>query len=226
VADELTAILFALHREAAPFRRLSGCLDRVDAPVPAWRDARGTLVVVTGMGAARSRSAFDWLIGAYKPARVISAGLCGSLVAAHRVGALIRPSAVFAEGDPPRDHAGVGLVSVGAAVLGAEARRGLHVATGAGIVDMESATVQSGCARRGIAFDCLRVVSDDPRWPLPDELSVILDGERLRFGRLLSCLARRPSLGLDLVRLARHSRAAVRLLARGLMEMLVEPVPV
>ena len=226
MADELTAILFALDREAAPYRRLSGCVRRVDAPVPAWRDARGTLVLVTGMGAGRSRAAFDWLIGACRPARVISAGLCGSLVDAHRVGALIRPAAVFAEGDPPRDHAGVGLVSVGAAVLGAAARGRLHAATGAAIVDMESATVQSGCARRGIAFDCLRVVSDDPIRPLPDELSVILVGERVRFGRLLSCLARRPSLGLDLVRLARHSRAACRLLARGLMEMLVEPVPV
>ena len=171
------------------------------------------------MGADRSRAALEWLFDAHRPTRVVSAGFCGSLVAAHRVGALIRPGAVFAEGDAPMKWEGVGLVSVGAPVYCAEARAGLHAATGAGIVDMESATVMRGCAREGIPFDCLRVVSDDPGRPLPAELSAILDGERLLVGRLLSCLTRRPSLALDLLRLARDSRVAGRVLARGLLAM-------
>ena len=219
MANELTAILFALDREAAPFRRLSGCVRRVDAPVPAWRNKRGMLVVVTGMGAEKSLAAFDWLLRAHRPVRVVSAGFCGSLVDAYRVGALIRPAAVFAEGDPPRKWVGVGLVSANAPVQCAGARGRLHAATGAAIVDMESATVMRACARERIAFDCLRVVSDDPSRPLPAELSVILDGERLVIGRLLACLRRRPSLALDLLRLAWHSRVAGRLLATELLEM-------
>ena len=226
MADELTAILFALDREAAPFRRLSGCVRCVDAPIRAWQNERGILVVVTGMGAEKSREALGWLLGAYRPARVVSAGFCGSLVDAYRVGALIRPGAVFAEGDPPGKWAGVGLVSVSVPVPCAEARARLHAATGAGIVDMESFTVMQGCAREGIAFDCLRVVSDDPSRPLPAELAAILDGERLRFGGLLACLVRRPALALDLVRLSRDSRIAGRLLAKGLMEMAHGPATV
>jgi hypothetical protein len=215
----LTAILFALEREASPFRRLSGCVHRVDALVPSWTDGRGVFVVVTGMGAEKSRAALEWLLGARRPARVVSAGFCGSLVAAHRVGAVIRPGAVFAEGDEPGKWEGIGLVSVGAPVHCAEARAGLHAATGAGIVDMESATVMRGCAREGIPFDCLRVVSDDPSRPLPAELSAILDGERLLVRRLLACLTRRPCLARDLLRLARDSQLAGRVLARVLLEM-------
>ena len=73
----------------------------------------------------------------------------------------------------------------------------------------------------GIAFDCLRVVSDDLARPLPAELSAILDGERLSAGRLCSaCLARRPSPGRATCCGWRGTAAtAGRVAGGGLMEM-------
>ena len=217
MANELTAILFALHREADPFRRVAGCVHRVDAPVSAWRNERGLLVVLTGMGAEGCRVALDWLLRAHRPTRVISAGFCGSLVEAYRVGASIRPAAIIDEDDPPYQGPGIALVSVRTPVLGTEARRRLHETTRAAIVDMESATVRAICEREGIGFDCLRVVSDDLGAPLPPELPRIVTGERLLLLRLVSAIVRRPTLLIDLVRLARHSRNASGVLAQGLL---------
>ena len=217
MANELTAILFALRREAAPFLRLSGCRDRLDAPFPAWRNESGLLALVTGMGAARSRAALDWLLRAHRPARVISAGYCGSLVEAYRVGSLVRPAVILGEDDPPHEGAGVALVSVSTPVLDIQARRRLHARTLAAIVDMESATVKGVCEREGIAFDCLRIVTDDLSEPLPAELSRVVEGERLRIVPLLAALVRRPTLLRDLLRLARRSRTAARILGEGLL---------
>ncbi len=219
MANELTAILFALGREAAPFLRLAGCRHRLDAPVPAWRNAHGLTALVTGMGAARSRAALDWLLRAHRPTRVISAGYCGSLVEAYRVGNLIRPGAILGEDDPPHEGAGIALVSVSVPVLGIQARRRLHARTHAAIVDMESATVKGVCEREGIAFDCLRVVTDDLSEPLPAELSRIVEGERVRLVPLLAALVRRPALLSELLRLAKRSRVAARILAEGLRTM-------
>ena len=220
MANELTAILFALEREAAPFLALVGCTSRLAAPVPAWRNPDGSVVVVTGMGADRSRAALEWLLRAHRPARAISAGFCGSLVELYPVGSIVRPAAVLDEGDPPHHGPGVGIVSVNAPVLGSEARRRLHAKTGAAVVDMESATVKKVCVEAGIAFDCLRVVSDGLGEPLPAELPAIVDGERVRVGPLMIALMRRPGLAIDLVRLARRSRTAARLLAQGLQAMI------
>ena len=213
----MTAILFALGREAAPFLRLAGCRYRLDAPLPAWRNDRGSVALVTGMGEANSRAALDWLLRAHRPTRVISAGFCGSLVEAYPVGCLLRPEAILGEADPPHEGAGVSLISVSVPVLGIQERRRLHARTGAVIVDMESVTVKDVCASEGIAFDCLRVVTDDLSEPLPAELSLFVEGERVRMVPLLAALIRRPKLLRDLLRLARRSRAAARILADGLL---------
>ena len=218
MATELTAILFALNREAAPFLRLAG-FARLDAPLPAWRDEGGSVAVVTGMGAAKSRAALDWLLRAHRPTRVISAGFCGSLVEAYRVGSLLRPAVILGEDDPPHEGAGVALISVSEPVLDIQARRRLHARTRAAIVDMESATVKDVCSREGIAFDCLRVVTDDLGEPLPAELSRFVEGERVRVLPLLAALMRRPTLLRDLLRLARRSRTAARILASGVLAM-------
>ena len=219
MANELTAILFALGREAAPFLRLAGCRHRLDAPVPAWRNASGLTALVTGMGTVRSRAALDWLLRTHRPTRVISAGFCGSLVEAYRVGSLVRPAVILGEDDPPHEGAGVALVSVSTPVLDIQARRRLHARTLAAIVDMESATVKGVCEREGIAFDCLRVVTDDLSEPLPAELSRIVDGERVRIVPLLAALVRRPTLLSELLRLAKRSRVAARILAEGILTM-------
>jgi nucleoside phosphorylase len=207
VAAQLTAVLFALHREARPFlHRLRGVEAVREAPCPAWRAEGELLVLVTGMGRAATERALDWLL-AQAPRQVISAGYCGSLVAEVRVGDVF-PSCA---GE---------LVSVDRPVMTIPERRELHQRTGAVVVDMESATVARRCEAAGVTCRCLRVVSDDFASPLPADLLPAFEGERVDSVALLRALCRRPWRVVDLLRLARHTREASLVLAKSLQRLL------
>ncbi|HYH65402.1 MAG TPA: hypothetical protein VD866_11965, partial [Urbifossiella sp.] len=62
----MTGVLFALEREAAPFRRLV-------------RGRRDVAVRVSGVGRAAARAALVKLLDGVEPDRVIAAGFCGAL---------------------------------------------------------------------------------------------------------------------------------------------------
>jgi len=66
-------VLFAMEREAAPFRRVAG-------------SAR---IRVSGVGRENARRAIVEAIGESKPSRVIAAGFCGALVPELKVGDIV-----------------------------------------------------------------------------------------------------------------------------------------
>jgi nucleoside phosphorylase len=209
VAAQLTAVLFALRREARPFlRRLRGKERVRAAPCEAWRADGEVLVLVTGMGSAATERALDWLLG-QEVRLVISAGFCGGLTSEVRVGDIV-------SGD-----AGT-LTSVDRPVMTVAERSALHRRTGASAVDMEAATVARRCQAAGVSCKCLRVVSDDCAHPLPADLATVLRGERVDPRGLLWALCRRPGLVGDLLRLARHTRRASAVLAGALERFLAE----
>lgn len=70
------AVLFALEREAAPFRRAVRTLPHVS-------------IHVSGVGRARARRATELLCDS-RPEFVIAAGFCGALVSSLRVGDIVR----------------------------------------------------------------------------------------------------------------------------------------
>ena len=69
------AVVFALEREAAPFRRLA-------------REWRHVSIHVSGVGRVRARAAAERLIGS-EPSLVIAAGFCGALKPGLRVGDVV-----------------------------------------------------------------------------------------------------------------------------------------
>jgi adenosylhomocysteine nucleosidase len=242
VASELTCVLFALSREAMYFRATVESavaralpISRVtlplrNAPCPAWLgewNGGQILVVVTGMGAAATKRALDQVLP-LAPRRIISAGFCGALVPELAVGALIQPDEIIepdgstwpVSGDCART-VGLGgrLVTVSAPVFRPEERQRLR-ALGAIAVDMESAAAARICHEAGIAFDCLRAVSDDSETPISAALWSALQGERVRLMRLGCAVMCKPSLVLELRRLARQSRIAAKELADGLSRAL------
>jgi nucleoside phosphorylase len=217
VATELTAVLFALRREARfwvhPARRVT------DAPCPAYSVAGEFLVVYTGMGQQAAGRAADWLLTSRpRLRRVISAGFCGGLVEGLRAGDVVRPARVV-HGDEmfslPGDAATT-LVTVDQPVTTPADRKRLHEATGGHVVDMETAALARRLEAAGVRCESVRVVSDDCRHGLPPDLLPALDGDRVRAGRLLLALCRRPGLALDLRRLERDSRLAASALAEAL----------
>jgi nucleoside phosphorylase len=137
---------------------------------------------------------------------VISAGFCGGLAEDARIGDVVVGSA--------------SLVTVDHPVVTVEERRALHAATGARVVDMESAVIARRCAEAGVAFESVRVVSDDLEHPLPADLMPALNGEHIVARRVLAAMWRRPGLIVDLWRLARHSRLAANRLADALDKVL------
>jgi nucleoside phosphorylase len=204
VAAELTAVLFAFSREATPFlkrRRLN--------PYGPRRQVRDDLLVflMWDMGVAAATRETDQLLEAHPDVRrVISAGFCGGLVEDARIGDVVIGSDTLVTVDHP--------------VVTVEERRALHAATGARVVDMESAAIARRCAEAGVAFESVRVVSDNLEHPLPADLLPALNGEQIVTHRLLAAMWRRPGLIVDLWRLARHSRLAANRLAEALNDYL------
>jgi adenosylhomocysteine nucleosidase len=190
-----TAVLFALEREAAPFRR-------------AARDLPHVSIHVTGVGRNRARAAVEHLLREPPfPARVVAAGFCGALSPSLRVGDVVAsPRILTADrlvGDP------------------AEKRR-LHELHHADAVDMESAAVAEVCAARGVPFLAVRAVSDAVDTALSPELVRLLSGGRVSVWKAVRALARKPALLGEFRRLARDTRFAARNLAEALRETLAD----
>jgi nucleoside phosphorylase len=230
VADELTVVLFALDREAKPFARRcrieasSATLVRrwcPEEPADSRRAARLS-IVVTGIGTDASDRAMDRVLSR-QPARIISAGYCGSLVREHRVGDVILPNRVVdAHGEmwPLQGATADLLLSVDQPVLTLAERVALHQRSGAVIVDQETATIARRCQQANIPCNSVRVVTDDLDNPLPHDLLTAVEGERLRLSRLCWNVCRRPTLVRDLWRLARHTRRGSLHLADALDRLL------
>jgi hopanoid-associated phosphorylase len=99
----------------------------------------------------------------------------------------------------------------------AETKSGLHQATGALAVDMESQIAARFAASRNLPLAGLRVISDDATHVLPPAALVAMkpDG-RIAIGRVLGSLLRRPQQLPSLVRTARASNKAFAELLRCL----------
>jgi adenosylhomocysteine nucleosidase len=92
----------------------------------------------------------------------------------------------------------------------AAAKARLHRASGAVIVDLESAAVASAAAEAGLPFGVLRAVADPAAHGLPPAALVGLDSEgRPAIGPVLRALARSPGQLPALIRLGRQSSAAM-----------------
>lgn len=99
----------------------------------------------------------------------------------------------------------------------AETKSGLHTATGALAVDMESQIAARFAASRNLPLAALRVISDDATHILPPAALVAMkpDGG-IAIGRILGSLLRRPSQVPALIRTARSSNKAFAELLRCL----------
>ena len=109
-----------------------------------------------------------------------------------------------------------GPVAASATILeNAKDKSALFAATGALVVDMESAVAARFAAARKLPFAVLRVISDDARHVLPPAALVAMkpDGG-IAIGRVLGSLIRHPLQMPGLIRMARTSGRAFKELLR------------
>lgn len=99
----------------------------------------------------------------------------------------------------------------------AETKSGLHTATGALAVDMESQVAARFAAKRNLPLAGLRLISDDAGHALPPAALVAMrpDGG-IALGRVLGSVLRRPGQVPALIRTARSSNKAFAELLRCL----------
>jgi len=178
----------------------------------AWKNRRWFLIA-NGPGPRLVKRALN-----QKPDvdRILSIGFCGALDPALRIGDIVVSGEVpkglqasFVQGD---------VVSVDRVAFTAQEKCELRAATGAAVVEMESAAVAQKAREWNVPFGCVRVVSDAAGEDLPLDFNRYRDADG-RFERTriaLAALGRPFTVLPGLVRLDRHCRRAAERLGEFL----------
>jgi nucleoside phosphorylase len=242
------AILAALPQEYRPFQRLLGTWRQlIRQPFPVFSGRAGEcelFLVETGMGNQQAEEAARHVLTLTPLDLMISAGFAGSLSRVLPVGQVVRadrlatwnPTAAipvidrFQVSDTPRLSAFCEALQVRPArVLTLErphsktelAEFSRSIPT---VIDMESTAVAETTYRQGVAFLCLRAVSDEHSKEIDWDLGAIVDNRgRVRLPKVLSMVIRRPALLASFYDLWRSSRKAGRRLAETLSALLRLP---
>jgi nucleoside phosphorylase len=229
-------ILFALDREARPFFQQFPIQKRFPAaPHRAFlcgKPDQPILVLETGVGLKRMEEALTWVFSQPQlPKLIISAGFSGALRDGINIADIIVATEVVDE------NGGFWPTSWPGEVSGHECQRGKLLTVSRAIsepgekmalgrkhdalaVDMETAVVARMCSQRGIAFGCVRAISDDVHTPLCADLDHVIVNGQVSLWRLMTRLVRRPWFAAELWRLARHTRLAADNLAVALARLI------
>lgn len=104
-------------------------------------------------------------------------------------------------------------------------KRRLAACHGASLVDMEAAGIARLAAARGIAFDCIKAVSDGLTDRFPDFNRFRSADGKLQQARFVCFALFRPWFWPALIRLARNSRRAARSIGASLLALLDKRAP-
>jgi adenosylhomocysteine nucleosidase len=209
---------------AAEAREFEGILKRADdvralpwqgaafSREAAWKDSRWFLIA-NGPGPVLVERALQ---RKRDVDRILSIGFCGALDPALRIGDIV------VSGEVPKglqaSFVQGGVVSVDRVAFTAREKSDLRAATGAAVVEMESAAVAQKAREWDVPFGCVRVVSDVAGDDLPLDFNRYRDADG-RFERTRIALAAlgRPFTVLPrLVRLDRDCRRAAERLGEFL----------
>lgn len=148
--------------------------------------------------------------------RILSIGFCGALDPALRIGDIVVSGEVpkglgasFVQGD---------VVSVDRVAITVKEKCDLRAATGATVVEMESAAVAQKAREWDVPFGCVRVVSDAAGEDLPLDFNLYRDADgRFERSRIALAALGRPFTVLPgLIRLDRQCRRAAERLGEFL----------
>jgi len=226
-------VLTAIDLEARALARALSLPPLASLSFPAF--GRGTLRVASvGLRAGMLGSRWTALVAASDRPLVVSAGVCGGLDPALRVGDLVLPEAVInadglrlpitgsevqraaaAGGGPART--GI-MATANSSVATPEAKAALRAATGALAVDLESAAILEAAAAHGCSSLVVRAVSDDASETLPDELTRLMGADgRIRCRGMFALV--RPRVLRRALQLQRSTRRALASVAGSLARL-------
>ena len=178
----------------------------------AWKNSRW-LLIANGPGPRLVERALEQK---HHVDRILSIGFCGALDPALRIGDIVISGEVpaglgasFVQGD---------VISVDRVAFTAREKCDLRRATGAAVVEMESAAVAQKAREWDVPFGCVRVVSDIAGEDLPLDFNRYRDADgRFERSRIALAALGRPFTALPgLIRLDRHCRMAAERLGEFL----------
>jgi adenosylhomocysteine nucleosidase len=178
----------------------------------------GTVLVCGGVGAEAARRATEAVINFHRPNEVVSVGFAGALDSDLRVGDIAEPATVVDARDGSRVTTGRGagvLVSF-SSVAATEQKQKLALAYGAQTVDMEAASVARGAQAHGLRFRALKAISDELQFPMISMDKFVDADGHFRTGSFALFVAFRPGSWSSVIRLARNSALASRVLCTRL----------
>ena len=172
------------------------------------------VLVCGGIGADAARRAAEAVIVLCGPSVVCSAGYAGALDPRLRVGDVICPGRVVNAGDGSSVQiAGGGGILVSYPVVATPAQKvKLRESYQAQAVDMEAAAVARAAEARGVGFSALKVISDEFDFEFPPTDRFVDSEGRFHEMRFAAYAAVRPWLWVSVMRLARNSGCASRIL--------------
>lgn len=234
MSDTALGIVFAVPIESDAFARLASGVTELRAGGLVFREGhvagRRVAWCLAGVGREAAARAAQRLILGHRPRLVISAGFAGGLDPDLVRGSLIRAARVtLPDGSQqlPLAHAtptngrDLTLVTADRILTTPAEKAGLHAASGADAVDMETFAVAEVAAAEGLPCGSLRVISDDSGQTLPREVAMLAQPQSTmrRLGAALGAIGRRPGAAADFWRLWEHAVVDGRTLAAGLAEL-------
>lgn len=213
------AIIAALDRELAPLTRH-------------WKTVRfsytgrsfqsfeheNLVAIAGGIGCRAAGRAAKAVVAQYKPEMLISAGLAGALTANLNIAGLVTPNVIMdaATGAQYRCESGNGVLVTCNEIAGHASKQELARKFHAAAVDMEAAAVAEVAVQKGLAFACVKAISDELDFVMPPLSQFVDDEGQFQSGRFASWVALRPKYWIKTLVLARNSNRAARALCERL----------
>lgn len=206
-------VCFAVKEESRDFEKR--CASKTDIRV-----------IQTGIGPQNAERSIRKALQESKPGLVISSGFAGALNPEIAVGTVVfdcdPDSALFDR-----------LLSVGACSATFESvarvlttaleKRTRWIGSHKDVVDMESATIRAICAEASIPSATIRVISDAADEDLPLDFNSLMDpNSRIRYSKLAWQIVQSPALVIRLIRFARRTRWAARILSFTLDQVIAQ----
>jgi adenosylhomocysteine nucleosidase len=216
------AIVAALEREVRPLVKHWRVSEKEhDGRRFRFFEKNELVLVCGGIGADAARRAAEAVIVLYGPSVVYSAGYAGALDPRVKVGEVIRAARVVNAGDSSSAQVAGGdgvLVSYAAVATPAQKVK-LRDSYQAQAVDMEAAAVARAAEARGVGFSVLKVISDEIDFEFPPTDRFVDSAGRFHEMRFAWFAAVRPWLWLPVMRLARNSGRASRILCEEIRKL-------
>lgn len=180
------------------------------------------VLVCGGIGAEAARRAAEAAIVLYAPAVVHSVGYAGALDPELKVGDVLRPARVInaSDGSSVQISGGQGILVSHALVVSAAQKSRLRESFGGQAVDMEASGVARAAEARPVRFGAVKVISDEFDFELPATDRFVDTEGHFQETRFAIYVALRPWLWARVIRLARNSKRATRVLCEELQRLI------